>query len=39
MPGHYNKNKGPRFLGAGLGGYRGDIIYPETAEDVARKYT
>lgn len=39
MPGHYNKNKGPKFLGAGLGGYRGDTLFPSTADDVARKYT
>ena len=39
MPGHYNKTKGPRFLGAGLGGYRGDILWPDTADKVAKKYT
>ena len=39
MPGHYSKNKGPRFLGAGLGGNRGNTLHDSTADDVARKYT
>ena len=38
MPGFKNVG-GPKFLGAGLGGYRGDILFPESSEEVARKYT
>lgn len=38
MPGYKNVG-GPKFLGAGLGGYRGDILHPETADRVAREYT
>jgi hypothetical protein len=39
MPGHYSKPKGVTILGAGYGGYYGDVLWPDMADKVAREYT
>jgi len=38
MPGFKNVGS-PKFLGAGLGGYRGDTLSKDTADSVAKEYT